>query len=83
MKVLVFLVALIFTLVLLYRYAFELYLFFSDRAKFEVVRKGHKMSHGEDGSIEVSVRDRLMISYPLFILGFGLLTIFAGIAAMA
>lgn len=83
MTIIVFLVMLSFTSILSYRYARELYLFFTNREEFEAVRARHKISHGEDGSRAVSFVDRLFFSYPAFILVFGFFTVLFGIRALA
>lgn len=47
-------------------YLRELFVFFTDRDAYDQMRKP-KISHGEDGDLPVASADRLIFSYPLFI----------------
>ena len=48
-------------------YLRELFVFFTDRDAYDQMRKP-KISYGEEGDTSVGTADRLIVSYPLFIL---------------
>lgn len=50
----------------------ELYLFFTDRQRFDERRQRRSITSGIYKGREVSVRDRLLFSYPILIVGSGL-----------
>ena len=54
------------------RYAWELWLYFSDRPRFEKQARKLKITSDENGTKAVGTADRLLISFPLAIALFGL-----------
>jgi hypothetical protein len=47
-------------------YLRELFVFFTDRDAYDEMQKP-KISYGQDGDLPVTSADRLLLSYPLFI----------------
>ena len=76
-RILIFVAFVPITLFLLFSYLRELFVFFTNRDAYEVLKKP-KITHGEGDGPEVSTEDRLIFTYPLFILGSGALTIWLG-----
>lgn len=58
------------TVILIASYAFELWVYFTDRGNF-ARRVALRISYDDNGQQDVPVWDRLLVSYPLFILIFG------------
>lgn len=69
------------TLLFAVRYLFELWLFYFDRPAFDRAAKRLQIFHGNAPGREVSVADRLLISFPLAIGVCGVLTYLAWTAS--
>ena len=70
------------TIWMLANYLRELFVFFRRREDYDALDKP-SITHGEGGGPEVSTADRLVFSYPLFIVGSGALTIWLGLQIVA
>ena len=77
-RILIFAVIAPATVWMLANYLRELFVFFWRREDYEALDKP-SITHGEGGGPEVSTEDRLMFSYPLFIVGFGGFSVWLGL----